>query len=382
MPIYKNKNGDGFIVKVNYTDSNGKHKQILRCSKATLTKADAKKVEQELLTQIALGNTDDKNPTFEELYNEFILVHAQESKASTLRGYKSAIPLYVLPYFKDIKIKDITKKQIVKWKYDIQSKNLSIITKNNIYKYFNAILNYACKVYDLPKNYLNQLGRFKDQSLIKEDKIQYWTYDEFKKFQYALRIECDFKKNESQLRWYSSYCFFNILFFAGLRKGEANALKWSDLVNINGVWYLDINKSINQKVTPYEITPPKNKTSIRKVPVCDELLEILLEQKERCRRIVYFDEKLFYICGTVTPISDSAESEIKIHFAKMCNLPNIRIHDFRHSYCSMLINGGLPLSTIASLMGHSTIEITQKVYNHMYPEQNIQVLKYMNSLKK
>ena len=136
------------------------------------------------------------------------------------------------------------------------------------------------------------------------------------------------------------------------------------------------------KVSPYEITKPKNNSSIRKVPICDELINIINDQKEYCEKNIYGFNDDFYVCGYYEPISPSYVDSVNNHIADISNLKHIRIHDYRHSYCSLLINGGIPLLAVSKLLGHSTIEITQKVYSHIYPSQCDEALNYLNSLNK
>lgn len=90
----------------------------------------------------------------------------------------------------------------------------------------------------------------------------------------------------------------------------------------------------------------------------------------------------FFVCGYTEPISPSYVDSVNNHIANISNLKHIRIHDYRHSYCSLLINGGIPLLAVSKLLGHSTIDVTQKVYSHIYPSQCDEALNYLNSLKK
>lgn len=41
-----------------------------------------------------------------------------------------------------------------------------------------------------------------------------------------------------------------------------------------------------------------------------------------------------------------------------------RIHDLRHSYCTDLLDAGVPVATVAKLAGHSSPVVTQRVYAH------------------
>ena len=51
---------------------------------------------------------------------------------------------------------------------------------------------------------------------------------------------------------------------------------------------------------------------------------------------------------------------------ELANVKNIRIHDFRHSCASLLIDSGANITLVAKYLGHSKIDETLNTYSHMY----------------
>lgn len=47
--------------------------------------------------------------------------------------------------------------------------------------------------------------------------------------------------------------------------------------------------------------------------------------------------------------------------------PNVRIHDLRHSFASLLVSGGASLPMIGAMLGHTQVQTTQR-YAHLYDE--------------
>ena len=52
---------------------------------------------------------------------------------------------------------------------------------------------------------------------------------------------------------------------------------------------------------------------------------------------------------------------------KTANIPDVRLHDLRHTYASVLASAGLSLPIIGSLLGHSTAATTHR-YAHLFDD--------------
>ncbi len=46
-------------------------------------------------------------------------------------------------------------------------------------------------------------------------------------------------------------------------------------------------------------------------------------------------------------------------------LPPMRWHDLRHAAASLMLDGGVPLTTVQDTLGHSTFTLTKDVYGHL-----------------
>jgi integrase len=49
------------------------------------------------------------------------------------------------------------------------------------------------------------------------------------------------------------------------------------------------------------------------------------------------------------------------------NLPDLRIHDLRHTFASLLVSGGMTLPMIGRLLGHTQVQTTQR-YAHLFDD--------------
>jgi len=49
---------------------------------------------------------------------------------------------------------------------------------------------------------------------------------------------------------------------------------------------------------------------------------------------------------------------------KLAGIPNLRIHDLRHSFASLLVSGGRSLYEVQQILGHSDPKVTMR-YAHL-----------------
>ena len=327
MPINKidkKKNGlQGYRVRVNYTDASGKARQIERTAYGL---AEANALEQSLISEYKEKRTASSRLTVRELFEEYAVYHSHETRRTSHDSAMKNLRLRVLPTMSDYRLDRLTQPVLAKWKTDLAAdEKLSITTKKNAYSAFTAMLNYGVKMDYLAKNPLSALGTFKAPEAVEKpaDKLHYYTAEEFCKYIAQAR-----EKAVTVIDW-GYYVFFSIAFYTGARKGEINALKWSDIDgNI-----LHIRRSIAQKLKGGDVeTPPKNKSSYRDLQIPEPLMKILAEHKQRQKDAARNFSEDYRVCGGAQPLRDtSIENHNKI-FSTAAGLPHIRIHDFRHQY--------------------------------------------------
>ncbi len=383
MPIYKNKNGT-YTVKINYKDEDGQYKQILRSNKFTRTKAEAKLYESNLLQEISSDElSKDNDITFERLCEDYFRYNGNSLRASTLRHTKSALNQHILPYFSKKKIHAITVKDVMNWKIKLQRETFKLSYLNTLYKCFSKLMNFGMEYYSLKVNVVKKAKNFKNSSVIEDEEgaIQYWNKEQFMLFYDEVKKQISESNDFYTKLDLSNYLtFFCILFFCGTRKGEAYCLTWTKIIQDSfGNNQFRINESMNQKIIPYEITGPKNRTSYRKIPVCEFLQRQLEDHLELYKQVYQFKDS-WYICGGPEPMHDTSIDSFKNKYSQLLNLPKIRIHDFRHSFATLLINGNVNIKTISKLMGHATVEQTWNRYGHLYPEAENEAISYINKI--
>ena len=105
-----------YRVRINFTDSSGKSKQIDRV-------AYGKETPKELERQLAYNLSDEtiKKITLQQLYDEYIAVKKFEVRENSMRTIIGRLELYILPKFKDYKLNKISSSELQKWKQYIET---------------------------------------------------------------------------------------------------------------------------------------------------------------------------------------------------------------------------------------------------------------------
>ena len=296
-----------------------------------------------------------------EAYNEYLNYVEYNLKPQSKNSLKERFENIINPFFKDYKITDIKEIDYLNFQIMINKKNYSNNYKSNIHYLICGFYTYLIKFYNIKKNIPKLVGNFKMNN---ERKI-YNTYNikEFKRF-----IKCFDNKIYKE--------FFNLLFFTGCRPGEAMALRFSDLKGN----YISINKTMNEH-GKREITTPKTKNSIRTIIIDRRLKRNLLKLKKYYISLYKNTSYDYYIFGGIKPLAPTTINRYKICACKKANLNPIKLHEFRHSHATMLLEKNIVINEISRRLGHSKTSTTLNIYCHTNKEQEKKVLKTLNSIR-
>ncbi|HEX4305308.1 MAG TPA: site-specific integrase [Solirubrobacterales bacterium] len=148
-------------------------------------------------------------------------------------------------------------------------------------------------------------------------------------------------------------------FYAGLRRGELQALRWSD-VDL-GRSEIHVRRSWDEEAGAVE---PKSKAGVRTVPILGVLRDHLDTLKATGRPA---GDDLVFGSGPVTPFPASSVSKRARAAFKASPLKAITLHECRHTFASLLIHAGVNAKAIQTFMGHATIQMTFDQYGHLMP---------------
>lgn len=358
MPIYKEN--DKYYFRCYYTTLTGERKQ--KKSKRFTTKKEAEEEQAKFI----LEKTDNKksNITFKELIDSHYSFKKEIVKISTLADIEKKQKY--LKILHKINVEDFSLSQFNNWKDEINKTKLSTSSKNSVYKVLRSILNYGMKYYDLKIPVLNKMTNFTSPNELKKEML-FFDYDEF----------CKFIAEEKDLKWNT---FFTLLYYCGLRKGEAKALTWNDIDF--EAHTININKSIISIVEgkSWVLTSPKTKGSIRTIQFPKQVENGLKSLYNEAIKYKDFDKRHRFVFGYIEPLKDTTIAKRKNDLCKKAGVKQIRIHDFRHSCASLLINQKASITLIAKYLGHTNIATTLNTYSHFYNNEYNELMNKINNL--
>ncbi len=163
----------------------------------------------------------------------------------------------------------------------------------------------------------------------------------------------------------------------GLRRSEINGVKYSDIDYINRTLHVNrqlgrIHNAKKEDFAPKTFTKQevglKTKSSYREIPIPDYVFEEILKERQvyeanRNRRKGEFQDLDYICCSTYgRPRSKGFHCKYYKQLLAESGLPDIRWHDLRSTYCTLLLKEEFNPKAVSKLMGHAKELITMDVY--------------------
>lgn len=330
----------------------------------------AEAVASKIEAKLALGefDLDEKKspiPLFKDFAKSYMATYsASHHEESTQETYQQALDRHLLPYFGDMPLDEITRKDIKAFIAEKQKtstgkgspkkkKRLSPGTIRNQKAYLSAILSEAVDDEIIAFNPAARTGKLIKKAKTKE--IFPFTWEEKDQFEKAMLP-------------YSPryYPLFLTALRTGMRLGELIALESGDL-DFNG-GFIDVRRAFSRG----RLTTPKSGKS-RRVDMSRGLAETLKQhlvsrKKESLKKgwgeppdLLFYNE-----AGSRIDINH-LRKRVFYKSLEKAGLRRIRIHDLRHTYATLRISKGDNILDVSKQLGHHSIKITIDTYSHWMP---------------
>ncbi len=311
------------------------------------------------------------NDYLDSWYDNYVLINC---KFGTADYYGRIINLHLKPYFKEMKLKQITPVILQKF---LNYKMVNGYSKNSVSNFY-GVLSGSLKYAVYPCNYIreNPMTYVKmpkyDEKIKETSDLKIISYDNFNKILKRFPFGSSF------------YIPLQIAFHTGMRGGEIVALKWENVDLENKI--ISVNYTLVSKGKGiFELGTPKTKSSYRKIDIGDTLVAILkkhnLYQKENKLRYGSYYTDSDFICtkengelvttDSLKYLSRVVNYELKIPF---------NFHSLRHTHATMLIENGAHIKTVQKRLGHSKLSTTMDTYAHVTEKMKTEAVDILENI--
>jgi len=267
--------------------------------------------------------------TLNEFYIDYYLPQIKLHNKS-YKHNMSTFKVHILPRFGKELMNKITSQQISNAQLDmLTSKKLKNGTANKLVFFLRHAFKMAIDmkiagILENPANNVKKLEELHRQRYITKVDVQV-----------LMKVA---RNSKNQLLKY----IIPFLLLTGARKNEVLRAKWSDVDFHRSIWTIPITK--NKK--------------IRKLPISKELKKLIHEIPRKSRFLFPspYSNRHLHLCYKTW---DTVRKKAGLH--------DLRIHDLRHSYASILVNSGRSIYEVQTLLGHSDTKMTQR-YAHLSNE--------------
>jgi integrase len=340
---------DAWWVFINH----GGRRKSKRVGDRVTADALAKVVRERLARgDLQLPIADDQ--TFAAYAKSWLQTASRNLKASTLRFYRGHLDQHILPALGNRPLSTIRRADCRDLVTNSRAKGLKVATVRGIARTLSTILSQAVEDELLPGNPALRLGRYLRNADAPEPQIDPFTREEVAQLLQVAR--------ERLPEWYPwLLCGLR----TGMRAGELLALQWGDF-DWRGS-YLQVRRNLVRG----QLTTPKNHQQ-RRVDLSRQLRRELRlwRRRQRAAWLKFgqpFPEWVFPSV-TGTALDESNVRKMFNHILDAAGLHHRGPHQMRHTFASLLLQDGAPITYVSRQLGHKDASITLRVYAHWIPD--------------
>jgi integrase len=264
-------------------------------------------------------------PLFSEFVENRYLPYVKVYKRSWKQD-EIMIAHHMLPIWGQARLSEIAREDIQQFQADMLVHGYKPGTVNRRMALVKFIFNLAEKWEVIDKSPARGISKVADNS----SKERFLTGDETNRLLTALK-QCHSQVVPDLIEF---------LLLTGARKSEASNARWENVNLETGIWTVPVSKSGKP----------------RYIPLSGAAVQVLARRRTNGSVYVFPNPKT----GKPLQALHNTWDRIRIR----AGLPDVRIHDLRHNFASLLVNHGRSLYEVQKLLGHASISTTQR-YAHL-----------------
>ena len=174
-----------------------------------------------------------------------------------------------------------------------------------------------------------------------------------------------------QLRGSPYYEMFYLCLFTALRRSELLALRWEDIDLQAG--QMAVSRAMHYINREYIFREPKTAQSKATISLTPSTITLMDDYKQRRSAegillgVELQESDLVFCHIDGSPLQPNTITKYWQRFVVRIGMPNIRLHDARHTHATLLIKNGVNSKLVQEHLRHSRIETTLGIYTHVTP---------------
>jgi integrase len=163
------------------------------------------------------------------------------------------------------------------------------------------------------------------------------------------------------------------LALAGLRRGEIAGQRWADVDLEKRTLRIGATR-VDVGGRAFDQDEPKTANAGRVLPIPDALLAELAAAKNRqaSEKLALgeaYTDRGYVVCNEAgKPYHPSTLSRLWQAAIRDLSVPQIRLHDARHTCATLMHLQAVPIALVAAWLGHADVSFTLRTYVHAQPE--------------
>jgi integrase len=341
-----------------FIDHQGKRKAKKIGRDKRLAMDVAKKIEAKLtLGDLDLQANKEKTMSFKDISTLWLEDYIKPlRRQSTYERYRDLLTRHVYPFLGNKPIDEIKRKEI---------RNL-IIMKNKT----GLSRSMLCLIRDVISG---PMGYAVDEELIEANPVsgilKRLKLERNKKITIEPMTQEEVELFLTTCQTYSPehFPFFLCAFRTGMRLGEILALQWGD-IDFNSD-FIHVERSYKRGI----VEKPKNDKD-RRVDMSDQLAlnlkKLLRERKKEGLKAGKGEAVKIIFHRNGNYMEQNYIRRVFKRILKQAGIRDMRLHDTRHTFASLLLSNGESPVYVKEQLGHSSIQITVDIYGHLIPSSN------------
>jgi len=332
--ILEVRSSGGATYHLRYRDSHGKQRQHKIGDTKSISFDKARTAAEKLRSRVVLGESpiEEKKlkrtiPTIAELFRDTYLPHLQQTRRN-MTSDLSFWKVHLLPKFGHKHLDELTQQEVIHAQQSMRKAGYAEGTANKWIVQIRYMYNVAKKL-GIPGADFNPGADIKQFKV--EGRERFLNPEETERLREAVQ-----QSENTQLKYIVA-----LLLLLGCRKRELLDAKWEHFDLERRSWRIPLSKS----------------GKARYVPLSTAAIEILSQLRR------------WEGCPYVLPNPHTRRPFSGMHFSwdkarKKAGLPDVRMHDLRHTFASNLVNAGHSLYVVSKALGHTTTQMSER-YAHL-----------------